>query len=705
VGATKNGGLRAAPSDASCPIMTNVIPNASDVSASGDTSKGPDEMVPYTSSAAFEIRKARAANEVQLSGRALEDCGRDLRSDREVVLLAVSKDGLALEHAAEEMKQDLEVVITAVRQTSFALRFVHEGLQQDPRVFAEAVFQNGALLANATQDLRRNRRVVIAAVTQNGTALVFADDSLRRDREIVLQAVRQNGSALIFAAQELRRDKEIVLEAVKQDGFELAHSSEELRRDYDVVHRAVLQNGAALRFASKEFRANPGIVLAAVERYAEALHFACEDLQLDRGFILNAVKCNPAVLGVVRQEVYMDRSFVLACVVQDPAAAEYAPDDLKLDLELVGVIVGQDYRLIDASVGAPPDASDDTELEIVDETDCTDEDVFFSLELGAMSSLRPSPRHKFGLQALELGTAAASMAALHDNFDEDPRSTDKCDSAPMDRHEFVFACTRQKIARQTYGTQQSIDYRSERSELIEEKTEREFILTAVRTSTEAMEFLPAEARRDREVVIALLTDKHSRVSRVKQQIRMRDESKDGVLGQEASRSASKEWPPDVIRLIMAPQRLSLEHVETVFRQYRGQYWPGGPGSSALQYAAKALLPPTLGSFENMPSAILAAVGQHGATMVDITSASQKPCGRGSPHPAATLGTHNLESDADASLAPVAANLRDPRGAVEDVSIESIASDKNCSPVSELSERSAERGRIQVKPKSAAVSPE
>merc|ERR1712232_746665 len=171
---------------------------------------------------------------------------------------------------------------------------------------------------------------------------------------------------------------------------------------------------------------------------------------------------------------------------------------------------------------------------------------------------------------MEMGTAAACVAALHDNFDQGPRFTDIRGSVSMERHEFVFASTEQKRALQTAGThdwslqQKSID---SRSEFAEEETERVFILTAVRTSTEAMEFLPAAVRRGREVVIALLTDKHSRRAfPVKQQLSMRDECKDGLRSQESTRLASKEEPPDVVRIIMAPQRLSLERMEAVFRQ-------------------------------------------------------------------------------------------------------------------------------------------
>merc|ERR1712093_300945 len=115
---------------------------------------------------------------------------------------------------------------------------------------------------------------------------------------------------------------------------------------------------------------------------------------------------------------------------------------------------------------------------------------------------------------------------------------------------------------------------------------------------------------------------------------------------------------------MAPQRMSLERVESVFRHDRGQYYPEGKGRSALQYAAKALWQQTLATSRNPPKAVLAAVGQHGASMVEIRATDQKP-GVGAPLHTATVGMLYTDSNEQATEN---GKSRDPRGAVEDMSV-------------------------------------
>ena len=62
-----------------------------------------------------------------------------MRSDREVVLRAVSTDGTALKDASYGLRADWEVVLTAVSNDGLAIRSASEELHVDPDIVLAAL--------------------------------------------------------------------------------------------------------------------------------------------------------------------------------------------------------------------------------------------------------------------------------------------------------------------------------------------------------------------------------------------------------------------------------------------------------------------------------------------------------------------------------------------------------------------------------------
>ena len=85
-----------------------------------------------------------------------------------------------------------------------ALDLVSPRLRTDKDVVLAAVTQKGSDLAFTSASLQADKQVVLAAVRQDGSALRFASTGLQADKEVVLAAVRQSGDALPFACQELQ---------------------------------------------------------------------------------------------------------------------------------------------------------------------------------------------------------------------------------------------------------------------------------------------------------------------------------------------------------------------------------------------------------------------------------------------------------------------------------------------------------------------
>jgi hypothetical protein len=119
---------------------------------------------------------------------------RRMRTDKEVVLAAVTQCGRALYYAAVALRADKQVVLAAVTQNGLALQY--------------------AAPTYAAVALRADKQAVLAAVTQDGRALYYAAEALRADKEVVLAAVAQHGEALQYAMPALAQHA--ALQQIKQ---------------------------------------------------------------------------------------------------------------------------------------------------------------------------------------------------------------------------------------------------------------------------------------------------------------------------------------------------------------------------------------------------------------------------------------------------------------------------------------------------------
>jgi len=89
-----------------------------------------------------------------------------------------------------------------------------EAQRTDREILLAAVSESGRALEYASDELRADREIVLAAVSEDGDALKFASDDLKADREIVLAAVADDGYCLKYAAGQLTQDPEILAAAI-----------------------------------------------------------------------------------------------------------------------------------------------------------------------------------------------------------------------------------------------------------------------------------------------------------------------------------------------------------------------------------------------------------------------------------------------------------------------------------------------------------
>merc|ERR1712107_230191 len=132
----------------------------------------------------------------------------ELKSDYNIVRIAVQTDGRALQHAADELRGDCDIVRTAV-------------------------LKDGGALRHATAGLRSDRDFLLSVLSTCPTAFAYVEPALALDREFVLMAVRQNAALL----EHLPDTSAIVV--LECDGMILEHSACRVRSDPALVYAAV----------------------------------------------------------------------------------------------------------------------------------------------------------------------------------------------------------------------------------------------------------------------------------------------------------------------------------------------------------------------------------------------------------------------------------------------------------------------------------
>mmetsp|Transcript_95568 Transcript_95568/g.212557 ORF Transcript_95568/g.212557 Transcript_95568/m.212557 type:complete len:206 (+) Transcript_95568:111-728(+) len=141
----------------------------------------------------------------------------------------VADEELERRRAAGLADYEVEVESRWGWQAMAALKDASPEQRSDRAIVLEAVSFNGWALQWASEHLLKDREIVLAAVKSNGLVLELASENLRNDKKLVLEAVKQNGRALKWASPKLTKDADIVMAAVLQCGHALAYAADELR--------------------------------------------------------------------------------------------------------------------------------------------------------------------------------------------------------------------------------------------------------------------------------------------------------------------------------------------------------------------------------------------------------------------------------------------------------------------------------------------
>lgn len=157
-------------------------------------------------------------------------------NDKATVLKLVAKNGLNLENANPSLKSDREVVLVAVTQDCYALNYADKKFKSDKSFISEALDHcNGWILSYVDDKIKADKKIVLKAIERDACAINYAPEKLKSDREIALKVVQKDGLALKYLPN-FKGDKELVKIAVENDYTDFAYrsASDDLKNDDEV---------------------------------------------------------------------------------------------------------------------------------------------------------------------------------------------------------------------------------------------------------------------------------------------------------------------------------------------------------------------------------------------------------------------------------------------------------------------------------------
>jgi hypothetical protein len=86
-----------------------------------------------------EVAMLALTNDHSKDELAFQNCSSEMRGNRKIVLVAVSKHGQNLEYASDELKNDREVVLAAVSRNGNSLEYASDELKNDREVVMLAI--------------------------------------------------------------------------------------------------------------------------------------------------------------------------------------------------------------------------------------------------------------------------------------------------------------------------------------------------------------------------------------------------------------------------------------------------------------------------------------------------------------------------------------------------------------------------------------
>eukprot|EP00438_Fugacium_kawagutii_P031445 Skav200321 [mRNA] locus=scaffold1760:34825:41939:- [translate_table: standard] len=266
-------------------------------------------------------------------------------------MAAVMKNPKAIQFASPELRSNKEIMLVAIKKDIDTADFLDAGAWQNRDFVIEAVRVDWQLLRMACEEFLRDPEIVLAAIESNWDAVSVAAPEAWEYMKVPRAAAVTGGwtvhnVAPHYLQARLRADKEFALHCVRLDWRNLEKIDEELLEDFDIALAAVRQDWRALRWIHKDLQGHEEIVKVAVEHNFLCITKSLDELPIEQPLVLRIVQQNWEVFAYLTEELRSDKEIAYSAISQNWRALEFAGPARKNDPDIVGQACRQDPRAV-----------------------------------------------------------------------------------------------------------------------------------------------------------------------------------------------------------------------------------------------------------------------------------------------------------------------------------------------------------------------
>lgn len=162
---------------------------------------------------------------------------------KEKAIEKVRYDGLKLQLLADKWKNDFDVVMAACKDNGYAIKYASENLRSNKDLARIVLSRQGLELSKFSEAIKNDKELVEIAVKSTGYAFRDASNELKNDREYVLYLAENDPIVFGLSSDEIKSDFELIQKFLPRNQILYQELPKELRSNKDLAVKTIEMNG------------------------------------------------------------------------------------------------------------------------------------------------------------------------------------------------------------------------------------------------------------------------------------------------------------------------------------------------------------------------------------------------------------------------------------------------------------------------------
>ena len=231
----------------------------------------------------FRSNKELASRSLEKDGKNLQYLPDSLKSDKELLMIALNnsqeqsfswgviKSGELLEFTAAEIKKDKSFILNIMRSNINCFEYVDETLRSDEEVMMMAINLDQRNFRYVTKEIKekiKSNRPQLIELIRSGIDLdyFFEYQNQCTDKELVLLALEFSYCRQNIISPELKKERDLAFKLVLKDGGNIRYIPEEFQNDKEFIIAAVSKWVYYYERLDPIYRKDKDIAIAALKK-------------------------------------------------------------------------------------------------------------------------------------------------------------------------------------------------------------------------------------------------------------------------------------------------------------------------------------------------------------------------------------------------------------------------------------------------------